>query len=153
MLRVPPWPCECYFSVTIHEAPLGRVLSLLWSSPVYSVGPDSSVGIATRYGLDGPRVRSWLWRDIPHPRSALWPTQLPTQWVSGIFSPGVKWPGRAVHRPSPSSAENNEIVELYPSFTSGSSWTVLGRSSTFHILLKSTFLSSYITISICIYIY
>ena len=31
-------------------------------------GRDSSVGIATRYGLDGPEIESW-WggRDFPHP--------------------------------------------------------------------------------------
>ena len=40
-------------------------------------GRDSSVGIATRYGLDGPGIE-WRWggRDFPHPsRPALGPTQ------------------------------------------------------------------------------
>jgi hypothetical protein len=30
------------------------------------VGWDSSVGIATRYGLDGPGLESWWGRDSPH---------------------------------------------------------------------------------------
>jgi len=31
------------------------------------VGRDSSVGIATRYGLDGPGIESVWGRDFPHP--------------------------------------------------------------------------------------
>ena len=42
------------------------------------VGRDSSVGIATRYGLDGPGIESRWERDIVHPsRLALAPTQPP----------------------------------------------------------------------------
>ena len=51
------------------------------------VGRDGSVGIATRYGLDGPGIESrWGW-DFPHPsRPSLGPTQPPAQWV-----PGLSW--------------------------------------------------------------
>ena len=60
---------------------------------------DSSVGIATRYGLDGPGIESRWGRDFPHPsRPALGPTQPPIQWISGSF-PRVKWPGRGVDHP------------------------------------------------------
>ena len=63
------------------------------------VGRDSSVGIATGYGLDGPGIESRWGRDIPHPsRPALVPTQPPIQWISGFF-PGVKRPGRDVDHP------------------------------------------------------
>ena len=43
--------------------------------PGKKVGRDSSVGIATRYGLDGPGIESqWTGRDFSHPsRSALGP--------------------------------------------------------------------------------
>ena len=53
---------------------------------VGDVGRDSSVGIATRYGLDGPiRIESWWGRGFPHPsRPALGPTQPPVQWVPGL---------------------------------------------------------------------
>ena len=52
------------------------------------MGRDSSVGIATRYGLDGPGIESRWGRDFPPPfRPFLGPTQPPVQWVPGP-SPG-----------------------------------------------------------------
>jgi hypothetical protein len=43
-------------------------------------GRDSSVGVATRYGLDGPGIESRRGRDFPQPsRLALGPTQPPLQ--------------------------------------------------------------------------
>ena len=57
---------------------------------VSSCGPGSSVGIATGYGLDGPRIESRWGRDFPHlSRPALGPTHPPVQWVPGL-SRGVK---------------------------------------------------------------
>jgi hypothetical protein len=48
-------------------------------------GPGSSVGIATGYGLDGPRIESRLGRDFLHlSRPTLGPTQPPVQWVPGL---------------------------------------------------------------------
>ena len=50
------------------------------------VGRDSSVGIATRHGLDGPGIESRWWRDFPHlSRPALGPTQPPVKWVPGLY--------------------------------------------------------------------
>ena len=53
---------------------------------LHEEGRDSSVGIATRYRLDGPGIESrWGGRDFPHPsRPALGPTQPPIQWVLGL---------------------------------------------------------------------
>jgi len=43
---------------------------------------DSSVGTATRYGLDGPGIESRWGRDFPHlSRPALRLTQPPVQWI------------------------------------------------------------------------
>ena len=50
---------------------------------------DSSVGIATRYGLDGQGIDSRWGRNFSQPsRPALGPTQLPIQWVPGPFFGG-----------------------------------------------------------------
>jgi hypothetical protein len=48
-------------------------------------GSNSSVGIATGYGLDGPEIESRWGRDFSNTsRQALVPTQPPVQWVSGL---------------------------------------------------------------------
>ena len=48
---------------------------------------DSSVGIASRYGLEGPGIESRLRRDFPHlSKPVLGPTQPPVKWV-----PGLSW--------------------------------------------------------------
>jgi hypothetical protein len=48
-------------------------------------GPGNVVGIATAYGLDGPRIESRWGRDFPHlSRPALRPIQPPVQWVPGL---------------------------------------------------------------------
>jgi len=52
---------------------------------VPSRGRDSSVDIATRYGLDGPGIESRWGRDFPYPSTpALGPTQPLIQWVLGL---------------------------------------------------------------------
>jgi hypothetical protein len=57
------------------------------------VGRDSSVDIATRYGLDGLGMESRWGRDFRNrPRLALGPTQPPIQWVLVLF-PGAKAAG------------------------------------------------------------
>ena len=48
-------------------------------------GQDSSVGIATRYRLDGPGIESRWGLDFWHPsRPALGPTQPPIEWVPSL---------------------------------------------------------------------
>jgi hypothetical protein len=72
----------------------------------------SSAGIATGYGIDGPRIESRCGRGIPHQfRQAVVPAQPPVQRVSGL-SPGVKLPGRDAEQPPTSSAEVKEGSEL-----------------------------------------
>ena len=82
------------------------------------MGRDSSVGIATRYGLDGPGIESrWGVRFSAHPAS----------YRRGIGSfPGVKQPWPGLDHPPPPSAEVKGRVELYLYSPSGPSWPVVG---------------------------
>jgi hypothetical protein len=49
-------------------------------------GLNSSVGMATCYGLDGPGIESRWRRDFPHlSRPAVGSTQPPVQWVPGLI--------------------------------------------------------------------
>jgi hypothetical protein len=96
--------------------------------PYFLQGRDSSVGIATRYGLDGPGIESRWERDFSQPsRPAMGPTQPSVQWVPGLFS-GVMRPGRGVDHPPSSSTRVKESVELYLYSPSGPSWPVVGRA-------------------------
>jgi hypothetical protein len=57
-----------------------------WSDIYICVcGPNSSVSIATDYGLEGLGIKSRWGRDFFHTsRPALGPTQLTVQWVLGL---------------------------------------------------------------------
>jgi hypothetical protein len=71
--------CACHVTTKRSEA------SYKYEAITYSRGLDSSIGIATRYGLDGAGIESRWGRDFPHPsRPALGPTQPPIQWVTGL---------------------------------------------------------------------
>ena len=77
------------------------------------MGRDSSVGIATRYELDGPGIESrWGARFSAPVQTG--PGAHPASCTMGTGSfLGVKRPGRDVDHPPLSSAEVKEKVELY----------------------------------------
>ena len=96
-------------------------------------GRDSSVGIATRYGLDDPWIESRRGRDFLLPsRPALGSTQPPIQWIPNAF-PGGKTAGTWRWPPTPYSAEVKERVERYLSFLSGPLWLVIWRTLPFPV--------------------
>ena len=68
----------------------------------YTMGRDSSVGIATRYGLDGPGIESRWGQRFPAPVQ----TDPGPHLASCIGSfPGVKRTGRGADHPTHLSAE------------------------------------------------
>jgi hypothetical protein len=71
------------------------------------------VGVATRYGLDGPGLESRGERDFLHlPRQAVGLTKPPIQFVPVLF-PRSKVAGPGVNHPPLSSTDVEERVELY----------------------------------------
>ena len=92
---------------------------------LFRKGRDSSVGIATRYGLDGAGIESRCGARFSAPVQT-GPGAPSASYTMGTgSSPGVKRPGRGVYHPAPSSAVVKETVELYLYSPSGPSWPVL----------------------------
>ena len=78
------------------------------------MGQDSSVGIATRYGLNDTGIEFPVRASFPHSSSsAVGPTQPPIQTVPGLF-PRVKRSGRGVDNP-PHLAARLEKEKSYTS--------------------------------------
>ena len=100
-----------------------------WKSRFQITGRVSSVGIATRYGLDGPKIESrWEGGEIFRTRpDRSWG---PPSFLYNVYRvfPGGKVAGARRWPPTPSNAKVKERVELYICSPSGSSWPVLGRT-------------------------
>jgi hypothetical protein len=88
-------------------------------------GHDSSVGIATRCGLDGPGIESqWVARFSAPVQTGS--EAHPVFYTMGTGSlPGVKRPRRGVDHPPLSSTEVKERVQLCLYTPYGASWPVL----------------------------
>ena len=109
------------------------MVKLKWLTWNYYVDQDNTVDIATHYGLDGLGANpskgevSRTCTDRPWvPRSLLYNGYR-------VF-PRVKWLGRGIDHPLPSSTEVKERVELYICSPSGPSWPVLGWTLPFTFL-------------------
>ena len=57
------------------------------------VGRDSVVGIATRYGLDGPGIEFWWGEIFRNLSDALGLAEHPTQWILGLLPRYGPWRG------------------------------------------------------------
>ena len=72
--------------VISQQKPVFKLYYIYLTATITNVGRDSSVGIAARYGLDGPGIEFRCGRDTWHPsRTVLGPTQPPVKWTPGIF--------------------------------------------------------------------
>ena len=136
-----------YTSISLHAfmartvktspAPLVRVgrpatsdVHVCQSVQTYSEGGgrDSSVGIATRYRLDGPGIESrWEAKFSAHVQTGTGAHPASYTMGTGSFQ-GVKRPERGVDHPPTFKAEVEERVELYICSPSGPSWPVLGTT-------------------------
>jgi len=113
-----------YFNSIFIMSAASYILTVSSGSPVCE-GRDSSVGIATGYGMDGPGIES-RWRARFYAPVQTGPGAHPASYRMGTKTfPGVRRPGRGVDHPQPSSAEVKERVEPYLSSPSGPSWPVL----------------------------
>jgi hypothetical protein len=141
MNLLPPSSGHCYTKPSYKGGKRRGVLGMKGAEyllPIFGgkIGyRDSSVGIATRYGLDGPGIESrWGARFSAPVQSG--PGVHPISCTMGL-SWRVKRPGRGVDHPPPSSAEVEGRVELYIFSPSGPSWTCsrvnFSFTFTFHI--------------------
>ena len=93
-----------------------------------TVSTCCAVGIATRYGLDGPGIESRCGARFFAPVQT-GPGTYSASCTMGTGSfPGVKRPGRGADHPSPPKRRGHERVELYLYSPSGPSWPVIGRT-------------------------
>ena len=125
------YTCKQYWRFIINELLCFTLFVVFFY--IFIVGRDSSVGIATRYGLDGPGIEArWGARFSVHVQTG--PGAHPASYTMGTESfLGVKRPGRGVDHPPPSSADVKESVQLYPYSPSGPSWSVLGWALSLHL--------------------
>ena len=97
------------------------------------MGQDSTVGIATRYGLDGSGIESRWGARFSAPFQT-GPGAYPAPCIRGTgYSPGVKRPGRGADHPPPSKCRGHERVGLYLYSPSGPSWPVMGEPLPFYL--------------------
>ena len=96
---------------------------------------NSSVGTATRYGLDGSGIKFRWVRDFPHVQTGS--VAHPASYTMGTkcLFPGVKRLRRGLYLIYISSAKVKERVELHLYFPSGPSWLVPGQTFTFLIII------------------
>ena len=98
-------------------------------------GEDISVGIATRYGLDGPGIESRCGPNFSAPVQT-GPGVHPASYTMGTGSfPEVKRPGRGVNHPPHLAPRLKKEYSYSSTPPSGPSWPFLGRTLHLHLPL------------------
>jgi hypothetical protein len=95
------------------------LVHVVFVGTVFLCNQDSSVGIATLCGLNGPGIESWWWDEVFLNRpDRTW--DAPSVLCNGhhVFFPGegegvLKRPGRGINHPHTSIVEVKERLELY----------------------------------------
>ena len=109
-----------------------RTKSRIWEYFRDALGRNSSVGIATRCGLDGPGIEfRWEARFSAPVQTGPGAYSASCTMGTGSF-PGVKRPGRGADHPPPSQHRDHEMVGLYLYSPTGPQWPVIGRTFTFY---------------------
>jgi len=103
----------CQVRSSVWNSFFRRLKAIIAYDSAIMVGRDSSVGIATSYGLECPGIESWLGWHLPHPSEPALGAHPVCCTMGTVSFPEVKRPERGVDHPSPSSAETKESVELY----------------------------------------
>jgi len=83
----------------------------------------------THYGLDSSRIETWWGARFSAPVQTGPGAHHPASYTMGNGSfpgGGLKWPGRGIEHPPPSSTEVKDRVELYLYSPTGPSWSVTG---------------------------
>ena len=99
-------------------------------TPLARLDRDSSVGIATRYGLDCPRIEFRWGARFSAPVQTGPEAHLASYTMGTGSFPGVNRPGRGTDHPPPSKCRGHERIGLYLYSPSGPQWPVIGRTFT-----------------------
>jgi hypothetical protein len=113
--------------MVVRVRSVGDITTMVLNVPCPTpAGRNSSVGIATRYGLDGTGIKSRCETRFSAPVQT-GPAYHTVSYIMGTGSfPGVKWPELGVDHPPPYRTKIKERAELYLYSTSGPSWPVIG---------------------------
>ena len=123
---------SAYINQTPGNYPKGNLLYALElkikliSGSNFCVGRDSSVGIATHFGLNGPGIESrWGARFSAPVKTGPGAHPAPYTTGTGSFS-GVKRPGRGVDHPPHLAPRLKKKYSYTSTPPTGASWPVLG---------------------------
>jgi hypothetical protein len=114
---------RCSIKASLHFFAISTILFL--SFQFVKSNSNSSVGIVTRYGLDGPGIESRRGETFCTRPNRPWGPPIPLYKGYRVSFPWVKRSAHGVYHPPPSNAEVKERVELYLCSLCEPSWLTL----------------------------